>query len=82
MLYIQNTEVCLKHQCSDSLSLNDVIKPIDFLFCFKYIHSINNSYFKSLTISYGVVLFSLITYGLKIQHPKRFIIMLIPVFSM
>jgi len=37
-----------------------VIKPIDFLLFFKYAHSINNSYFKSLTIVYGVVLVSLI----------------------
>ena len=78
MLYIQNTEVCLKHQCSDSLSLNDVIKPIDLL----YVHNINNSYFKSLTILDGVVHFSLITYELKIQNPMRFIIMLIPVYSL
>jgi len=41
--------------------LNALIKPIDLLF-FKYVHSINIYYFKSLTILYGVVLFSLIMY--------------------
>ena len=57
--------------------MNDAIKPIDFFFFFKYVNGINNSYFKSLTILYGVVLFSLITYDLKIQNPMRFIILLI-----
>ena len=53
-----------------------------FVVVFKYVHSMNNSYFKSLTILYGVVLFSLITYDLKIQNPMRFIIVLIPVYSL
>ena len=66
--------------CSDSLSLNDVIKPIDFFIFVRCVHSISNSYFKSLTILYGVVLFSLITYDLKIQNPMRFIIMLVTSF--